>query len=65
MMAALRRRTSSGAPAPAPASERTKQTLSPIDSEERKARRISAPAEMQRRGRDSFSHPVLALPGAF
>ncbi|KZV59784.1 hypothetical protein PENSPDRAFT_594882 [Peniophora sp. CONT] len=69
MMAALRRRTSSGAPVPAPvpapASERTRQTLSPVESDERKARRISAPAEMQRRGHDSFAHPVLALPGGF
>lgn len=65
MMAALRRRTSSGAPAPAAASECARQLLSPIESEERKARRISAPAEMQRRGRDSFAHPVLALPGGF
>jgi hypothetical protein len=66
MMAALRRRTSSGTPVPlAPTSERCQQPLSPIQSEERKARRISAPAELQRRAHDSFSHPVLALPGAF
>ncbi|KAI0307931.1 hypothetical protein B0F90DRAFT_93776 [Multifurca ochricompacta] len=33
--------------------------------DERRARRISAPAELPRRERSGFEHPVLALPGAF
>ncbi len=35
------------------------------DDDERRARRISAPAELPRRERDGFAHPILALPGAF
>ncbi|KAF8269302.1 hypothetical protein EI94DRAFT_1771272 [Lactarius quietus] len=36
-----------------------------VDEDERRLRRISAPAELPRRERDGFGHPVLALPGAF
>ena len=36
-----------------------------VDDDERRARRISAPAELPKRERDGFAHPVLALPGAF
>jgi hypothetical protein len=35
------------------------------DEDERRARRISAPAELPKRQRDGFAHPILALPGAF
>jgi len=35
------------------------------DDEERRARRISAPAELPKRERSGFAHPILALPGAF
>jgi hypothetical protein len=35
------------------------------DEDERRARRISAPAELPKRERDGFAHLVLALPGAF
>jgi len=33
--------------------------------EERRGRRISAPAELPRRARSGFEHPVLSLPGGF
>lgn len=59
MMSAIRRRT---------AGSNSVHDLSvavAASYEERKARRISAPAELQCRARDQFSHPVLALPGAF
>ena len=36
-----------------------------VDEDERRARRISAPAELPKRERDGFAHLVLALPGAF
>jgi len=36
-----------------------------VDEDERRARRVSAPAELPKRERDGFSHLVLALPGAF
>ena len=36
-----------------------------VDEDERRLRRISAPAELPKRERDGFGHPVLALPGAF
>jgi hypothetical protein len=36
-----------------------------VDDDERRARRISAPAELPKRERDGFAHPILALPGAF
>ena len=36
-----------------------------VDEDERRLRRISAPAELPRRERDGFAHHVLALPGAF
>jgi hypothetical protein len=35
------------------------------EEDERRARRISAPAELPKRERDGFAHLVLALPGAF
>ncbi|KAI0067776.1 hypothetical protein BV25DRAFT_1819199 [Artomyces pyxidatus] len=35
------------------------------EDEERKARRVSAPAELFKRERHGFAHPVLALPGGF
>jgi len=35
------------------------------DEDERRARRISAPAELPKRERSGFAHPILALPGAF
>lgn len=35
------------------------------DEDERRARRISAPAELPKRERNGFAHLVLALPGAF
>ncbi|KAI9512864.1 hypothetical protein F5148DRAFT_1273481 [Russula earlei] len=35
------------------------------DEDERRARRVSAPAELSKRERNGFAHPVLALPGAF
>jgi hypothetical protein len=35
------------------------------DEVERHMRRRSSPAELPRRERSGFSHPVLALPGAF
>ncbi|KAI0036679.1 hypothetical protein K488DRAFT_40829 [Vararia minispora EC-137] len=60
MMSALRRRTSSGSHYDRPA------TTNAVAIEELKARRrISAPAELQRRPHDDFTHPVLALPGGF
>lgn len=58
MMSKLRRRTS-GLPS---ANDVGSQNA---DEDERRARRISAPAELPRRKRDGFAHPVLALPGAF
>lgn len=36
-----------------------------VDEDERRLRRISAPAELPQRERDGFAHAVLALPGAF
>lgn len=36
-----------------------------VDEDERRARRISAPAELPKREREGFAHLVLALPGAF
>jgi len=36
-----------------------------VDEDERRLRRISAPAELPMRERDGFAHPVLTLPGAF
>jgi hypothetical protein len=36
-----------------------------VDEDERRLRRISAPAELPKRERDGFAHVVLALPGAF
>ena len=36
-----------------------------MDEDERRARRVSAPAELPKRERDGFAHLVLALPGAF
>ncbi|EIM83360.1 uncharacterized protein STEHIDRAFT_159945 [Stereum hirsutum FP-91666 SS1] len=36
-----------------------------VSVEERKLRRISAPAELQRRERIEFAHPVLSMPGGF
>ena len=36
-----------------------------VDEDERRARRISAPAELPKRERNGFAHLVLALPGAF
>lgn len=36
-----------------------------VDEDERRLRRISAPAELPKRDRDGFAHPVLALTGAF
>ncbi len=36
-----------------------------VDDDERRARRVSAPAELPKRERDGFAHLVLALPGAF
>ncbi|KAH8997573.1 hypothetical protein EDB92DRAFT_2112263 [Lactarius akahatsu] len=36
-----------------------------VDEGERRLRRFSAPAELPKRKRDGFAHPVLALPGAF
>jgi len=36
-----------------------------VDEDERRLRRISAPAELPMRERDGFAHAVLALPGAF
>jgi hypothetical protein len=36
-----------------------------VDEDGRRARRISAPAELPKRERDGFAHLVLALPGAF
>jgi hypothetical protein len=35
------------------------------DEDERRARRISAPAELPKRERDGFAHLILARPGAF
>jgi hypothetical protein len=60
MMTALRRRTSGPG-----CSVHERATLDVATPDERKARRISAPAELQRRVRDGFSHPILALPGGF
>ncbi|TDL28359.1 hypothetical protein BD410DRAFT_780860 [Rickenella mellea] len=39
--------------------------LAVAEADERKVRRISAPAELPRRDRLEFSHPVLRLPGGF
>ncbi|KAH9044777.1 hypothetical protein EDB85DRAFT_489561 [Lactarius pseudohatsudake] len=36
-----------------------------VDEGERRLRRFSAPAELPKRKRDGFAHPVLVLPGAF
>jgi hypothetical protein len=36
-----------------------------VDEDERRARRVSAPAELPKRERDGFAHLILALPGAF
>ncbi|KAI9462432.1 hypothetical protein BJY52DRAFT_147211 [Lactarius psammicola] len=36
-----------------------------VDEDERRLRRISAPAELPMRERDGFAHPVLSFPGAF
>jgi len=36
-----------------------------VDEDERRLRRISAPAELPKRERDGFAHAVLAIPGAF
>ncbi|KAH9175485.1 hypothetical protein EDB89DRAFT_1947306 [Lactarius sanguifluus] len=36
-----------------------------VDEGERRLRRFSAPAELAKRERDEFTHPVLAIPGAF
>jgi len=36
-----------------------------MDEDERRARRISAPAELPKRERGGFAHPILTLPGAF
>ncbi|KAI9445075.1 hypothetical protein H4582DRAFT_881363 [Lactarius indigo] len=57
MMSKLKRRTA-GLSADGP-SDRT------VDEDERRLRRFSAPAELSKRERDGFTHPVLALPGAF
>jgi len=56
MMSKLRRRLS-GLP--------SADDVGVADEDERRARRISAPAELPTRERDGFAHVVLALPGAF
>ncbi|KAF8481306.1 hypothetical protein DFH94DRAFT_739328 [Russula ochroleuca] len=56
MMSKLRRRLS-GLP--------SADDVGVADEDERRARRISAPAELPKRERDGFAHVVLALPGAF
>jgi hypothetical protein len=58
MMSKLKRRTS-GLASTDDMNDRS------VDEDERRARRISAPAELFKRKRDGFAHPVLALPGAF
>jgi hypothetical protein len=58
MMSKLKRRTS-GIPSTNDLGGRA------ADDDERRVRRISAPAELPRRERDGFVHPILALPGAF
>lgn len=58
MMSKLKRRTS-GIPSADAVGGRG------VDDDERRARRISAPAELPKRERDGFAHPILALPGAF
>ena len=58
MMSKLKRRTS-GIPSADDMGGRG------ADDEERRARRISAPAELPKRERSDFAHPILALPGAF
>jgi len=58
MMSKLKRRTS-GIPSADDMGGRG------ADDEERRARRISAPAELPKRERSNFTHPILALPGAF
>jgi len=58
MMSKLKRRTS-GIPSADDVGGRG------VDDDERRARRISAPAELPKRARDGFAHPILALPGAF
>ena len=57
MMTKLKRRTA-GQSAEGPSGRVT-------DEDERRLRRISAPAELPKRERDGFTHTVLALPGAF
>src|SRR6266702_185144 len=57
MMSKLKRRTTS--PSVDGPNSRT------VDEDERRLRRISAPAELPRRERVGFAHPVLARPGAF
>jgi len=58
MMSKLKRRTSV-LPSADDAGSRS------MDEDERRARRISAPAELPKRERGGFAHPILALPGAF
>jgi hypothetical protein len=76
MMSALRRRTQPagftatsaaiGANVTGSLRHQSRPMLNAGELDERKARRISAPAELQRRGaRDGFAHPVLAIPGGF
>ncbi|KAI0274775.1 hypothetical protein BC834DRAFT_965260 [Gloeopeniophorella convolvens] len=61
MMSKLQRRMAGGAGA----ASATDAGPGAPDEDERRARRISAPAELPRRERHGFAHPVLALPGAF
>jgi len=56
MMSKLKRRTGQSANGP---------NCHVVDEDERRSRRISAPAELPKRERDGFAHAVLALPGAF
>jgi hypothetical protein len=58
MMSKLRRRVSG-----LPSADGVRGCL--VDEDERRARRVSAPAELPKRERDGFAHLVLALPGAF
>ncbi|KZT06813.1 uncharacterized protein LAESUDRAFT_758991 [Laetiporus sulphureus 93-53] len=60
MLTRLRRRT-----LPPTAATSDIVGFSPQEEHERKLRRRSAPPELQEMGRSGFSHPVLALPGAF
>jgi hypothetical protein len=58
MMSKLKRRVSG-----LPSADGVRGCL--VDEDERRARRVSAPAELPKRERDGFAHLVLALPGAF